>query len=151
MEPAVQSSSIPVPLLVGLIIIAWPIAFGLLWGGIVWLMAQIGGWSRLARHYPGSKVPPEGRVLASATGMIGLSSYKRVLRIVVTAEGLYLSVWRIFSIAHPPLFIPWSAIHDATGVSMIFRRYVSFEVGSPTVARLRLPFEAFVDSPVKID
>ncbi len=124
------------------IVVAFPLYFVLLWSGVCLLISAIGGWGRLAKKYPGSPAP-KGTRFSWQSGRFGLAKYNNVLMIHVSPEGLHLAVARIFRFRHPPLFIPWNEIRNAS-VRRVFRtEYVEFEVGSPKLATLRLPREIF--------
>ena len=143
------SSGTMVLLMVG-VIIAWVVFFSLLWTGIVYFMAWFGGWQKMARVYSASGPRPEGLSFPSVTGTVGLANYRRVLSVVVTDSGLYISVWRIFQFGHPPLFLPWDALHGIEISSLFFRSYYYFEVGSPRLARMRLPVRILEGTPVSL-
>jgi hypothetical protein len=44
----------------------------------------------------------------------------------------------IFRVGHRPMLIPWKEIHDVETQKILWAEFVSFEIGSPTVAKLRL-------------
>ena len=119
-----------------LIIAGWPLFFLALWSGIVMLMSLMGGWHRLAKSYAVAEIPAGGQSWMS--GMIGIARYNRTLTVATDANGLYLNVRRIFRIGHPPLFIPWKDIRNPERSSFLARDYITFEVGTPTVARIKL-------------
>jgi hypothetical protein len=71
------------------------------------------GWRRFARKYP-AKVRPEGRAynVPGASFNI-LSSYRNLVRVVFTAEGIYFYVLFVLRF-HPPFLLPWESV---TGVA----------------------------------
>ena len=93
-----------------LIVIGAFLSIVLFWLVIVWLIAQVAGWPRLAEKYP-KREPwnPKCRSLQSAL-LRGWSQYRGVLRVCADNEALHLSVLFPFSVAHKPLSIPWSEI-----------------------------------------
>ena len=137
-------------LIVLFVLVAFPIVFSALWIGITLLMSFIGGWRNLARHYAATGKPVGGREFRHLTGMFGMASYKHVLTVVVTGEGLYIANRTVFRFGHPPLFIPFTAIVDARRQTLIFRDYVAFDVGSPPIASIRLPLKVFERTSVEI-
>jgi hypothetical protein len=146
-----QSSGLSMWLIVGLIIIVWPIFFIALWSAIVFLMSVLGGWSRLARTYRTDEQPGGGKTISHVTGMVGIASYKKVLSITTNERGMFIEIRRVFRICHPTLFIPWSDIHNAHKVTLFYWDYVAFKVGDPAIASMRLPQQIFDGSPVFID
>ncbi len=85
------------------------IGFVGLWIFVCFLLARIGGWSRLATHY---RAPADfsGTKWEFQTGYMGWARYKGCLTIGTNREGLYLAVFPLFRVGHPPLLIPWRDI-----------------------------------------
>lgn len=133
-----------------LVIVVFPIFFAALWIGITQLMSFIGGWRNLAKLYPAAGKPVGGREFHRVSGMFGMASYKHVLTIVVTRDGLYVENRTIFRFGHPPLFIPFAAIAYARRQTFFFKDYVAFEVGDPPMASIRLPLQVFDGAPIEI-
>ena len=115
--------------------------FPLFWCGIVWLLAQIGGWARLAQDFRTDKTP-RGTPFHWQSGAVGWTSYRGVLQLAAAPEGLFLSLPWLFRVGHAPLFIPWSAFHDAVEQQILWLRQVRSDVGASRV-RLRLPASVF--------
>lgn len=91
--------------------IAFPALFVGMWCVISLMLARLGGWHALAQaHRAASK--PVGKRFGMESGSIGLVSYNGCLTVCVTGEGVYMSVWPMFRLGHPPLFFPWSEIHN---------------------------------------
>jgi hypothetical protein len=138
-------------LLLALIILVWPVFFGGLWTVILMSMSFVGGWRRLARQYRATR-PAEGRrVIRGATGMVGLTSYNKVLNLTVADDGLFATPFWMFRIGHPALFIPWRDIRNASRGRTFYWDYVAFNVGDPKIASMRLPSDVFDGTPVFID
>lgn len=138
-------------LLLALIILVWPVFFGGLWTFVLMSMSFIGGWRRLARRYRATR-PPEGRrAIRGMTGMVGITSYNRVLTVTIADDGMFLAPLWMFRIGHPVLFIPWRDIRNSRHARSFFRDYVAFDVGDPKVAGMRLPSDVFDGTPVFID
>lgn len=138
-------------LLLALIILVWPVFFGGLWTFVLMSMSFIGGWRRLARHYRTVRPPKGRRVIRGATGMVGLTSYNRVLTVTIADDGIFIAPLWMFRIGHPTLFIPWRDIRNARRTRSFYRDYVGFNVGDPKVAGMRLPSDVFDGTPVFID
>ena len=83
--------------------------FVVLWSLIIGLTSRLAGWWRLAQHYRDFD-NYYGRKLYWRSGNFGAASYGGVLTFGANHQGLYLAVNFLFSIGHPPLFIPWNYI-----------------------------------------
>jgi hypothetical protein len=76
-------------------------------------------------------------------GKVGAARYKGCLIIHVSPAGLHLAAWFAFRPGHPPLFIPWSAIHPRAARRFRREEMVECEVGAPCLATLWLPKKVF--------
>ncbi len=77
------------------------------------------------------------------SGSVGRVSYRSCLTVHRSAEGLFLSVLLPFRPGHPPLFIPWNAVRNATSRRILWVERVAFEVGSPGLASVQLSPKIF--------
>lgn len=90
---------------------------------LVSLLSRISGWRALARAYPD---PGSVEGVSSWFGSIALRwgmGYNGCVRVTANADGLRLAVWPIFSLGHPPMFLPWAEMH-AEQKRMFFARWV---------------------------
>lgn len=82
------------------------------WGRVVLLyllgLAFVSGWAKLAGHFRAAGAPP-GQLLYMQSGQLNSTRYNNILSISITPQGLYLKVFPLFRLGHPPLLIPWSA------------------------------------------
>ena len=140
-----NSSGVPVPLIIGLCLL-FPLIFAGVWCGVCFLLSRVGGWHSLARVYRAAQFPRESG-LRRQSGAIGWVNYNNCLSIDASPEGFYLAVFPLLSFAHPPLWIPWSAVHNITNQKMLWRESICFDVGSPKIASLTLPKKAFASLP----
>ncbi len=101
------------------------LAFALFWAGIVWLVAQLSGWSRLAEVYP-ARIPFNETCWSMQSARFRWSSnYSGFLRVCADSQALHLSVFVLFRPGNPPLSIPWEDISAAAysvGVELRFYR-----------------------------
>ena len=132
------------------VVVVFPIFFTTLWISITWLMSFIGGWGRVAKRYPAIARPDEGLMLRRVTGMFGMARYKLVLTTITTETGIYIESRKVFRIGHPPLFIPFSAMHGLRKQTLFFWEYVAFDVDEPALASVRLPSKAFEGVDIEI-
>ena len=145
-----MSDSLSTTLLVAFIVVVFPIVLGTLWIGVTLFMSLVGGWRRLGKLYPAPLPLPTGRRLSGVTGMFGVASYKRVLTVTTTSDGLVIENRFVFRPGHPPLFIPFSAMHDMRKQMLYFWEYAAFDVGDPSVAAVRLPTKVFEGTGISI-
>ena len=82
------------------------VVFPLFWCGVVYLIAHVGGWVRLAQHYHYNG-DFQGQQWSLQSARIGWGNYNGVLTVGANWEGLYLNPMFLFRCGHPPLFIPW--------------------------------------------
>ncbi len=93
------------------------VLFPLFWVLVLWLIAEF-GWAKIARRYP-LRGTYHGPVSTFESGVIGYGArYNGVLAVGWGEQGLFLHVFVLFRIHHPPLLIPWEEIEEA-----IFDRY----------------------------
>jgi hypothetical protein len=119
-----------------------PLAFVAFWCVTSFLLAFASGWYRLSLSYATDK-PPTGEEFAGQTGTVGFVNYNRCLNIYVAREGLFVSVAWLFRLGHKSLLIPWSAIHDEESTQILWFKLTRFQIGIPSIARLRLPARVF--------
>jgi hypothetical protein len=129
-------------LLLFLLVPLFVLIFAGLWLLIPLLLARLGGWSRLAERFP-APGPANGTAFRWQSARLGLINYNNCLTIHISPEGLYLAVTALLRAGHWPVLIPWKDIHDAKSQRMLWAEYVSFDVGAPIVARLRLSKSIF--------
>ena len=91
------------------ILLALVLSFGLI-GFILVVTSHLSGWAALARtyRYEGSFEGESWRYQSAY--MRWLSRYRHCLTIGADRTGLFVSIFRIFRVAHPPLFIPWNQV-----------------------------------------
>ena len=89
-------------------IVLFIVIFPLFWCGVVYLIANVGGWVRLAKHYRYDGTF-QGQQWSLQSARFGWSSYRSALTVGANWEGLYLRPMFLFRCGHAPLFFPW---HD---------------------------------------
>jgi hypothetical protein len=140
----------PPPWLVPAIVLGFPLVFIPFWCGVVFLLSRLSGWSEIAKRFPGTK-NPTGTRHGMVTGMVGWISYRNVLIVHNAPEGLHVVPFKLFTIGHPPIFIPWSEIHHPRVRRFPFYEVVTFEVGSPKVGGMHLQRRVFEGAPIALD
>jgi hypothetical protein len=115
----------------------FPVFFIAMWVAICFLLAAIGGWSRLVEYYQ-SQSEFKGKKWHLRSGRLGLISYNNCLTIGSNYYGLYLAVLPLFRVGHPPLLIPWSDITTAEHKGLIFS-YLDFTFAKVSSITFRVP------------
>ncbi len=81
-----------------------------LWVVVLIVISHLGGWASLAEQYRGLE-PFAGSSWSFQSGQFRwLANYNNCLTIGADPRGLFLSVFPLFRVAHPPLFVPWREI-----------------------------------------
>ena len=97
-----------------------------LWISVTLLISIIGGWRLLSKAYR-TDFPFAGRKMRMKSGrMRWRTNYVASLTIGANPEGLFLGVFPIFRIGHPPLFIPWNDISTEDRNRPVFFPTVKF-------------------------
>lgn len=107
------------------IILGSTLAFILFWLAIIWLIAHLSGWSKLAGVYP-SHIPFNETCWSMQSGRFRWgSNYSGILHVCADNRALHLSVFVLFRPGSPPLSIPWEDITSKSqtfGVKLRFSR-----------------------------
>jgi len=72
---------------------------------ILFLLAHLGGWARLAQYYE-TQATFEGETWNFKSGRMGLVNYSGCRTIGANDEGLYLAVFPVFRLGYPPYLSP---------------------------------------------
>jgi hypothetical protein len=123
----------------------FPLFFATLWLFITGLLAQVGGWSELARLYrePEGTVRDPVRSFRTATldlrrGWFPLpANYSNCAIVEVASAGVHLRTWAPFRFRHPPLLIPWRQIERLEPGTILFFRTLAI-CPRGTAVRIRL-------------
>src|ERR1035437_3486260 len=112
-----------------------------LWCSVSILIAIVGGWQELSKRFSstsGSNAEIEvTEPFFYSVYMRFWGLYSSVIRITPTKNALYLSVFSLFRIGHPPLCIPWREVKlDKT--SFLWQRYVVLTLGQQEHIPMRI-------------
>ncbi|MAX25005.1 MAG: hypothetical protein CMJ19_10920 [Phycisphaeraceae bacterium] len=84
------------------------IAVPVVWCLVVWVIAKVFGWQKIARIYPMTHKIPNEKTVGMQSLRIGyFSQYNNAITYGFSDQGLSLQVLSIFRLGHPPIFIPW--------------------------------------------
>jgi hypothetical protein len=118
------------------IIPAFPAFLVCLWCAVCYLAAFLSGWRRLARHYAAT-IPTAGTQFLFRGGTIGWFSIRGCLHLAVAPEGLFLWLFRPFSVGYRRLFIPWQDIAATAQKSWLVEMVVLTAAAEPGI-RIRI-------------
>jgi len=116
---------------------AFFILFPAMWIGISLVLSRMGGWARLAAHYPDAD--DSGTTYRMRSGVVGGVNYKSCLNLRVCDRGLRMSITFPFRIGHAPIFIPWNQFHSISEKRLLFSRSIDTNIGMPVIANVTLP------------
>lgn len=122
-----------------LIPLAFLIVFPLIWCGVLKLLSLVSGWAALGRQFPAGERPVSGEEHRWVSGMVGSVRHKGTLTLRLAPDGLFMETGRLFSIGHPRLFIPWSAMRKGEPMRFLWMKSQRYTIGDPVVANIVLP------------
>jgi hypothetical protein len=88
----------------------YPVIIPLFWFLLSALIARASGWKALAEAYPLQSDPTGTKLRFQSATLRWSSNYTGLVQIGCDSQGLYLSIFLLFRIGHPPMFIPWGDI-----------------------------------------
>ena len=116
-----------------LVVVLFPLIFFI----GVRLLAQL-GWSRIAERYRYIE-----NINAQRIGLISFRlnrkiNYNNITVCYVDEDGFYLKHFFPFSIAHPPLFIPWRDVLTIDSHRFLFAKTTTLTIGQHTSFTIQL-------------
>jgi hypothetical protein len=108
---------------------------------ISYLSSVISGWQRLAGRFR-AQSEPYGATRSAGPFFYTVytrywSHYSSIIRMTAAEDALYLSVFFLLRIGHPPLCIPWAEIQFGS-TKFFFRRYVVLTLGDQERIPMRI-------------
>jgi len=107
------------------------------WLASFFLTSFISGWFGLARIYRANQSFQGERWNLQRAKFIFVFGYTYLLTVGANTEGLFLSVFFLFRVGHPPLFIPWQDVSIRPTKFLWFRMYL-FEFRQKPSVKVRL-------------
>ncbi|MEH2182833.1 hypothetical protein [Nostoc sp.] len=102
-------------------------------GMIVTIFAFCHDWNRLAKLYRTKEAAPQN-FSRMQSGCVGLINYKGTLNVGTNPQGIYLSIFPLFSFGLTPLLIPWSAIRKIEPANQLFSiKHFRLYLSSPKI------------------
>lgn len=106
-----------------LIIMLFPAVFMAFWFLLVFSMGRLGKWGQLAEKYETTTLFSGQRYMMQSA-IIGRMRYRNALTFGANEKGVYLAIFVLFRMGHPPLFIPWSDIQTTETTVTVFKMKV---------------------------
>ena len=100
--------------------------FVIIWVSVCKIISAVGGWNVLSRDYRANSAFDGKKMWLKSAGMRRCMNYNNCLTVGANKYGLFLSVFPIFRIGHPPLFFPWTDISTEEGNRRFFGDFVKF-------------------------
>jgi hypothetical protein len=101
--------------------------FCALWTVVCIVISLLSGWQSLSRRYH-TENNSSTTINWGSGSFRYIVGYHNVLRMRSDADGLYLSVMKLFRLGHPPLLIPWSEIEVLQEGRFLFLRWRTFRL-----------------------
>lgn len=114
--------------------------------GVFWcamhVVSLLSGWQKVARQFPANRPPGGARFNIQSVSLRGIN-YNNCLTIYRDDFGLHVYPWLPFRVAHPPLLIPWTEIHNPVESKFLGMRFVTVDIGNPRLTRLQVSAKVF--------
>ncbi len=117
------------------------------WFGVCLILSWASGWWQLSRKYAWrdflkrsesrQRHPPDTAWMHTAT--FGPIRYHSSLIFSAYDEGIKISIFFLFRLAHPPLFIPWSEFKHVRCDNKLFSQKIRMTIGKPEITRVIMP------------
>jgi hypothetical protein len=121
-----------------------PVIVAAFWVLLSYALSFVGGWFALSRRFRAQSEPyGEVKVAGSffnvleGVGMRFGVSYSNFVRLAAAEDALYLSVFFLLRLGHPPLCIPWKEIQIGR-TKFLWRWYVELTLGEQERIPLRI-------------
>ncbi len=118
--------------------LTWLLLIPIAWVVICVLLSRLSGWWRLSNQFSDADFAADESAWFRSASLSGIQ-YSSCLNFAVNDRGLRMSVIFPFRIGHPPVVIPWSAMHAIEAENKLFSHRVKVSMGSPTAMRAALP------------
>jgi hypothetical protein len=102
---------------------------------ILFVLATVGGWGRLAQRYRTDRLF-QGTIWKYQFGFMGGVRYNGALTVGSGMEGFYLAVLPLLRPFHPPLLIPWSDVSVGQRKQALWMQLVELRLGAGPLASL---------------
>lgn len=119
----------------------YPIFFVTLWCVVSYCISFLSGWHALIQRFR-AQTEPYGDVKSVGPFFYSVrmrykANYNSAIRLSVASDALYVSVFFLIRVGHPPLAIPWSEIKFRRSTSF-GRRYLVLTLGNTEQVPMRI-------------
>ncbi len=113
-----------------IIIFGFLIFFVFLWNAVLSILSFAGGWNRLSKKFTAPEdMHGKGKEFKFQSARFRIINYSLCAKVMIHEEGIALSVMKLFSFMHKPLFIPYTEMKEpATG--RFVTEYIVFKADS---------------------
>ena len=112
-------------------VILFPMFFAGMWCLVCYAISRL-GWSNWARDYRCDRLI-SGKSYCGRSGRFSLQgSYSRILNVVLSDEGIRLSVMLPWRVGHPPMLLPWSMVTGVEEKNYFFFRNLRVTISDQT-------------------
>jgi hypothetical protein len=119
--------------------IFFAIFFCVVWAMASFVISMASGWNVLSKRFYCAKGTFHGETRTFQSARMGfLTNYGSCLRIGADKSGLYMSIFPIFRLGHPPLLIPWEEITICPGETGLIFKQRTFTLGRQEAISLRI-------------
>ena len=120
---------------VSLVLIVFTLFFIGFWCVILKIVSCF-GWSQLAKRYSTFSRPKGTSYHWQSMSLGQLSKYCCCITFRISETGLYLEVFPLLALGHPPLYFPWSQIRFRKEEDDLFGKNYFYDLGTPRGGRM---------------
>ncbi|HPF08012.1 MAG TPA: hypothetical protein PK293_18350 [Spirochaetota bacterium] len=115
------------------IVIGFLIFFAGLWCAVLAILSLAGGWNRLSKKFPAPEhLLSSGKEFRFQSARFRIVNYSLCTTLRIHEEGIAISVMKLFSFRHKPLFIPYVEMKDPS-TGRFITEYIVFRTDSVRV------------------
>ena len=116
-----------------LIVTGFFIFFTVLWCAVLAILSLAGGWNRLSKKFPAPELLlSSGKEFRFQSARFRVVNYSLCVTVRIQEEGIVISVMKLFSFRHKPVFIPYSEMKDPS-TGRFITEYLVFRADSVRV------------------
>jgi hypothetical protein len=117
----------------------FPIFFVAFWVFVCFIIGLVSGWRLLSKRFSCPKGLFHGQTWSFRRARMRLlANYGNCLNFGADESGLYMSIFPIFRVGHPPLLIPWSEITVVPGETGLVFKQRNLRLGRQEAVSLRI-------------
>ena len=94
--------------------------FVCLWVAVTFLVAQLSGWAQLSRYYRTETQFEGERWYFRSCRARWMTHYNGCVTVGANTQGLYLAIFLLFRLGHPPVLVPWYQVTVRKGKTLFW-------------------------------